>query len=293
MLSASGLRRTFGDKVAVNSVSFDVPDGRMVGFVGGNGAGKTTTMRMLMGVLEADEGEVLFDGQPVTAEQRAQIGYMPEERGLYPKQSLVSQIAYLGELKGLSRREAKSEASKQLERFDLGDRQDDLLESLSLGNQQRVQIVAAVIGEPIALILDEPFSGLDPTAIDEMAGVLRELTATGVPVLFSSHQLDLVDRLCDEIVVLAKGQVVAQGTVEELRETGPNRYRVATVGAADWVQTLFGDRVVDRDADGATVELHDNDAPEEFLRAAVEHGSVTEFTRIRPTLTDIYQEVTS
>uniref|UniRef100_UPI0024569715 ABC transporter ATP-binding protein n=1 Tax=Nocardia cyriacigeorgica TaxID=135487 RepID=UPI0024569715 len=221
MLEVAHLVRRFGDNTAVDDVSFAVAPGTMTGFVGANGAGKTTTMRMIMGVLAAHGGEITWNGRPVTADDRRSFGYMPEERGLYPKQPVRDQLVYLARLRGLSASEAKQQAADLLERFSLQDRGTDKLESLSLGNQQRVQIAAALIAHPTALILDEPFSGLDPVAVDSMADLLGQYAARGVPVLFSSHQLDLVERLCDHLVILAKGRVVADGSAEQLRGAGP------------------------------------------------------------------------
>ncbi|MFC6259052.1 ABC transporter ATP-binding protein, partial [Kocuria oceani] len=223
-MEARGLSRTFGVRTVVDDVSFTVAPGRMTGFVGANGAGKTTTMRMLMGVLRASSGQVLWDGRPVTAADRAGFGYMPEERGLYPKQGVLDQLGYLGRLHGMSRRDALAEAARLLERFGLAGRAKDRLESLSLGNQQKVQVAAALLHGPTALVLDEPFSGLDPAAVDAMVELLRERTARGVPVLFSSHQLELVDRLCDTLVVLSGGRVRAAGAADELRRAGPRRH---------------------------------------------------------------------
>lgn len=168
---------------------------------------------------------MLWNDKPATFADRARFGYMPEERGLYPKQPIIDQLIYLGQLKGLTSKDARSESTETLERFGLGDRLKDKLEKLSLGNQQRVQIAAALLGSPTALILDEPFSGLDPTAVDEMADMLRIRATEGVPVLFSSHQLDLVDRLSDGLVILAHGRVVGKGTREELLSRGRVRHR--------------------------------------------------------------------
>ncbi len=221
MLEVAHLVRRFGDNTAVDDVSFAVAPGTMTGFVGANGAGKTTTMRMIMGVLAAHGGEITWNGRPVSADDRRSFGYMPEERGLYPKQPVRDQLVYLARLRGLSASEAKHQAADLLERFSLLDRGADKLESLSLGNQQRVQIAAALIAHPTALILDEPFSGLDPVAVDSMADLLGQYAARGVPVLFSSHQLDLVERLCDHLVILAKGRVVADGSAEQLRGAPP------------------------------------------------------------------------
>ena len=229
-IETRGLTRTFGDVRAVDGVDLVVRPGGLTGFVGGNGAGKTTTMRMIMGVLRPDAGEVLWGDRPMTAADRQRFGYMPEERGLYPKQKVAEQLAYLGQLSGMSSAAAKSAVAEHLELFSLGDRAGERVEALSLGNQQRVQIIAALMHGPTALILDEPFSGLDPAAVDAMADILRDRAASGVPVLFSSHQLDLVERLCDSLIVLARGRVVAQGTVETLRAGGPTRYRLVTAG---------------------------------------------------------------
>ena len=265
MLEIKGLTRRFGDKTAVDHVSFPVPDGGLTGFVGGNGAGKTTTMRMVMGVLQAHDGEVLWDGRPITAAERRRIGYMPEERGLYPKQAIADQLVYLASLRGIDPGAARTAVMELLERFGLAERAKDNVEKLSLGNQQRVQIIAALVPQPDALILDEPFSGLDPAAVDSMAGLLREHTSRGVPVLFSSHQLDLVDRLCDRLVIMAQGKVVTQGTAEELRAGGPVRYELVTAGDAGWVRDLPGIHVADVDGRTALLEVVESGAEQRVL----------------------------
>ncbi|WP_109472610.1 ABC transporter ATP-binding protein [Ornithinimicrobium cavernae] len=291
MLGAHGLTRQYAEVRAVDDVTFEVPAGKMIGFVGGNGAGKTTTMRMLMGVLAPTAGDVSWDGRPVTRADRTRFGYMPEERGLYPKQGVLDQLTYLGRLHGMSQHDAQGRARSLLERFGLGERLKEKVEKLSLGNQQRAQIIAAVLGDPLALILDEPFSGLDPAAVDQMADLLREHTANGVPVLFSSHQLDLVDRLCDGIVVLHKGRVVASGTSEELRGSAPLRYVLSLTADAGWVRGVPGVRVLD--LDGATVQLEPEteEVAQRLLTEAVSRGGVREFSRVRPSLSEIYREV--
>ncbi|TWP38171.1 ABC transporter ATP-binding protein [Leekyejoonella antrihumi] len=292
MLEVDHLVRRFGEITAVDAISFAVGDGQMTGFVGGNGAGKTTTMRMIMGVLSIHGGGVQWRGRPITAADRRGFGYMPEERGLYPKQPIMDQLIYLGRLQGLSASGARQRAKTLLERFNLGDRHKDKLESLSLGNQQRVQIAAAVISDPQMLVLDEPFSGLDPAAVDEMADVLREFTDRGVPVLFSSHQLDLVDRLCDQLVVLSAGRVVARGTAAELRRRGPVRHRLITAGDAGWVRGLPGIEVIDVDGGTALLELSEPADTDRILTEALRRGGVRELTEVVPTLADTYREVT-
>ena len=299
MLEARGLTRRFGDKTAVDDVSFEVADGQVTGFIGGNGAGKTTTMRMIRGVLEPSAGEALWNGEPMTREHRRRIGYMPEERGLYPKQPLIDQLVYLAQLRGVAPAAARARGLELLERFGLGDRAKDKLEALSLGNQQRVQIAASVIAEPDALILDEPFSGLDPRAVDAMADLLREFTSRGVPVLFSSHQLDLVERLCDSLVFLAGGRVAAQGTAAQLRRSGRVRHRLVLDSDAGWVRDVadrLGIGVVDVDGPRALLELPDDAegrerASDELLRTVMTRASIREYAEVLPQLADIYREV--
>ncbi len=299
MIETRGVTRRFGDRVVVDDVSFDVPPGMLTGFVGGNGAGKTTTMRMIMGLLALSGGEVRWQGRPITATDRRRFGYMPEERGLYPKQKILDQLVYLGELSGLPAAQARQSATASLERFGLGDRAGDRVEKLSLGNQQRVQIIAALLNQPQALILDEPFSGLDPTAVDSMVDLLREDIARGVPILFSSHQLDLVERLCDRIIVLRAGKLVAQGTVEELRARGPERLRLVTDRDAGWVRDVAGLHVVDVDGPEALIELVEageraaDAVRRAVLTAGLERGEVRELASVRTPLSEIYREVTA
>ncbi|MEO7589198.1 MAG: ATP-binding cassette domain-containing protein [Arachnia sp.] len=292
MLQIRNLTRRYGDLTAVNDVSFDVAPGKFTGFVGGNGAGKTTTMRMVMGLLQPNAGEVLWQGHPITSRERAQFGYMPEERGLYPKQPVRSQLVYLGELHGMSRSEAREAADSLMQRFGLGDRTGAKLETLSLGNQQRVQIAAAVIADPIALVLDEPFNGLDPDAVDEMFALLGEFTTRQVPVLFSSHQLDLVERLCDDIVILARGRVVANGPVDELRHAGETHHRIRAEADLGWLRDHAGVHVLDLDGAEASVVFADVAAEQAVLFEALQRGPVRAFgPTVRP-LSDIYREIT-
>ncbi|MDT0212340.1 ATP-binding cassette domain-containing protein [Rothia sp. ARF10] len=292
-IEVTGLTRSFGELRAVDDVSFTVPGGILTGFVGGNGAGKTTTMRLVMGLLAAHGGEVRWGDGPMTTQVRRRIGYMPEERGLYPKQKVLDQLVYLGELSGMSAADAKASVLEHLDRFGLRERAGERVEKLSLGNQQRVQIIAALMTTPDALILDEPFSGLDPSAVDSMADLLREHASRGIPVLFSSHQLDLVERLCDRLVVLAHGRVVATGTVDELRGRGPQLYRLTLGGDAGWVRDVDGIHVHDVDGSTALVEPDDDGARRALLRAALERGDVVDFARQVPALSDIYREVTA
>lgn len=208
MLELHGIHRRFGDVVALDDVSLDVPTGRSIGFVGRNGAGKTTTMRVALGLVEPDRGEVRWDGRPITAADRLRIGYMPEERGLYPGMSALDQLVHLARLAGCSRTEARRRASDLLEELELHGRATQPVQELSLGNQQRVQLAAALVHDPEVLVLDEPFSGLDPIGVDVLAATLAARRAKGVGLLFSSHQLELVERMCDLAVMIDAGRIV-------------------------------------------------------------------------------------
>ncbi|WCC80682.1 ATP-binding cassette domain-containing protein [Cutibacterium equinum] len=289
------LTRSFGELVAVDHLNFEIPSGQMTGFVGANGAGKTTTMRMIVGVLKPVSGQVLWSGKPITAKDRRTIGYMPEERGLYPKQPVIDQLVYLARIKGASAGSARTQAMEYLERFGLADRARDQVQKLSLGNQQRVQVTASLLADPSVLILDEPFSGLDPVAVDAMADVLREKTGQGVPVLFSSHQLDLIDRLCDRMVIMHKGRMVTNGTTEELREVGPRRYRVEARGDLGWLRSLPDLTVVDVGGTTAVIEFPNPAQIDHLLDVIVtesmNRGGLIELTHIRPSLGEIYREV--
>jgi ABC-2 type transport system ATP-binding protein len=298
MLSVAGLTRRFGDHLALDDVSFDVVPGRMTGFVGANGAGKTTTMRIILGVLAPSAGAVEWNGRLLTQEVRRDFGYMPEERGLYPKMKIRDQLVFFGRLHGLSSLEASERTDKLLGRLGLTERAGDTLETLSLGNQQRVQIAAALVHEPIALVLDEPFSGLDPLAVDAMVDLLREEVTAEVPVLFSSHQLELVERLCDDLVVLSRGKVVAAGPVAELAAGPTTTYRLVVDGDTGWLRDVRGIKV--RDVDGATA-LFDVETGEEgparqlvqeVLREAMSRGAVLEFGPERVALSDVFREAT-
>ncbi len=255
-LEVAGLARRFGGVTALDEVSFDVRPGRMTGFVGANGAGKTTTMRIVMGVLSPTAGEVRWQGQPVTAADRRSFGYMPEERGLYPKMRVAEQLTWFARLHGGSKADAVARVADLLGRLELAGRADDVLESLSLGNQQRAQIAAALVHSPTALLLDEPFSGLDPLAVDVMAELLREQVDRGVPVLFSSHQLDLVERLCDDVVILSGGRVVAAGAADELRRRGGTAFSLRHPGGLLAVESpLLGPYNVENVAGAAALAL--------------------------------------
>jgi ABC-2 type transport system ATP-binding protein len=291
MLELEHVSKSFGEVRALDDVSFTVGRGRLTGFVGGNGAGKTTTMRIVLGVLAADAGRVTLDGRQLDAAARTRFGYMPEERGLYPKMKVAEQLVYLARLHGVEREVAEARTAALLERLELAARADDRLETLSLGNQQRAQVAAALVHGPDVLMLDEPFSGLDPMAVDTVQAVLADEAARGVPVLFSSHQLDVVERLCDDVVVIAGGQVRAAGEREELRArfTEP-RYALRAAGDLGWLRDEPGVEVVELAGSEAVVAADESGA-QHVLRAALARGPVLEFAPVRPRLAEIFREV--
>jgi len=292
MLELTAVNRSFGERRVLKDVSFTVAGGRMTGFVGGNGAGKTTTMRVILGVLAADSGTITLDGAPLTAEQRTRFGYMPEERGLYPKMKVAEQIVYLGRLHGMSPSQARNNTEALLTRLGLGERMDDTLESLSLGNQQRAQIAAALVHDPEVLVLDEPFSGLDPIAVEVVLNVLKDFAATGAPVIFSSHQLDIVERLCDDLVVIADGEIRAHGSREGVRSahTSP-RFELQLDGDAGWLRAEPGVTVLDFDGGFAVFDVDSEATAQRVLQRAIATAPVLRFSPQVPSLSQIFKEV--
>jgi ABC-2 type transport system ATP-binding protein len=247
-------------------------------------------MRAIFGVAALDAGEIRWRGRQADAAARRTFGYMPEERGLYPKMRVGEQLRYLAQLHGSTAAEAGSETARWLERFDLKERAADEVQKLSHGNQQRVQLAAALVFDPVMLILDEPFSGLDPEAVDSMSEVLHERAAGGTPVVFSSHQLDLVERLCDRVAIIQHGRLVALGSIEELRGRGPLRIWVdAPAAKAGWASSVDGVRVVDTDGTRVLLELSSPADDQRVLQAALATGPVHEFRRNVPSLLDIFR----
>ncbi|QBI55992.1 ABC transporter ATP-binding protein [Streptomonospora litoralis] len=289
-LQIDRVSKRYGDVHALREMTFDVGEGGIFGFVGGNGAGKTTTMRIILGVLAADSGEVRWRGEPIGLETRRDIGYMPEERGLYPKMGVRDQLMYLARLHGIRKRAAGAAADEWLERFGLTERRRDELDDLSLGNQQKVQLAAALIHDPEVLVLDEPFSGLDPMAVDVMSEVLRKKAAAGVPVIFSSHQLDLVERLCDRVGIVRAGSMVACGPVGELRDGSRRRFEIEIAGGpTGWADELDGVSVLGASGDRVRVELAPGADEQAVLAAAMRSGPVGEFVPLRPTLAELFR----
>lgn len=295
-LELQELSKRYGSVTALDGLSFAVQEGQMFGFVGANGAGKTTAMRIVLGVLEPDDGEVLWRGNPADATTRRRFGYMPEERGLYPKMRVGQQLSYFAKLRGYSKGDADRAAERWMKRLGVHERAGDKTEELSLGNQQRVQLAAALVHDPELLVLDEPFSGLDPVGVDTLSEALLERVEEGVPVVFSSHQLELVERLCEAVAIIRDGRLVAEGPVEELRSGGGRRLLRVRVEGADgrWAEGLEGMETVGDaggNGDGVLLSLDEGADEQKVLDAARSVGRVTRFGFERRTLTDLFREV--
>ncbi|MEU3146955.1 MULTISPECIES: ABC transporter ATP-binding protein [unclassified Streptomyces] len=291
-LEVDGVRKSYGRRRAVDGMSFDIRAGELFGFVGSNGAGKTTTMRIVLGVLTPDAGEVRWLGRPVGFDARRQFGYMPEERGLYPRMKVGEHLRYLGELHGLSPAAARVAADRWTERLELAPHASEEVQNLSLGNQQRVQLAAALVHGPRVLVLDEPFSGLDPVAVDVMREVLAERAADGVPVMFSSHQLSLVERVCDRVGIVGGGRLIACGTVRELSENAGRRLLVdAPEADGNWAAGLPGVEVVSREGTRTRLRLAKGADDQRVLHAALATGPVSAFVSEHPPLTELYRDL--
>jgi ABC-2 type transport system ATP-binding protein len=292
MLQVEGLSKRYSNVVALDGASFVAKPGRLVGFLGPNGAGKTTTMRCIFGLVRPDAGRTLWSGEPIDRPTRLRFGYMPEQRDLYPRMRVAEQLSYFAQHHGMARRDADLATMRWLVRLGLAERANSKLEELSHGNQQRIQLGAALVHDPELLVLDEPFSGLDPIGVATMTEILRERAAAGVGVVFSSHQLDLVEDICEDVVIIARGRIAAQGAIDDLRAASARRHlEVEVAGAgAGWLDgrpdlvlaEQKGDLVrlvVDADIDLSAV-----------LAAASAAGPVRRFAFQPPALSELFME---
>ncbi|HSL58540.1 MAG TPA: ATP-binding cassette domain-containing protein [Acidimicrobiales bacterium] len=292
MLELVDLHRRFGDVVALAGLSLQARPGRLVGFLGPNGAGKTTAMRSVFHLVEPDSGSVRWRGEPVTPEVRLRFGYMPEQRGLYPKMTCRSQLGWFGRIHGLGPADADRAATRWLDELGLADRADHAVETLSHGNQQRVQLAAALVHDPELLVLDEPFSGLDPLGVAAMERVLRREAERGRSIVFSSHQLDLVESLCDDVVIVHRGRDVLAGTIDELRAASDHRRVDIRFSSPDVGWQPDGDDVEVLHAGRGRLRalLRTDRDPRAVLAAATDAGEVTAFAWQPPSLSDLFIE---
>ncbi len=294
-LTVEHLSKTFGAFQAITDLSMDVPEGALFGFLGANGAGKTTTMRMILDLLRPDSGQIAWNGTPVHEVLRRDFGYLPEDRGLYPRMEVAAQLLFLARLAGLSKVDAERALAEWLERFQITSYRRKKVEELSKGNQQKVQFLAAILHDPTILIMDEPFSGLDPVNATVLKEAFLELHRRGKTIIFSTHQLEQVEELCEDMVLINKGHVVVQGSVWDIkRQHGRNvaRLKLDNDPEAPWLDTLAGVHVTNRRQDYIEMQIQTNLNPNLIVEAALQHGGIiSRFEVVEPSLTDIFLDL--
>ncbi len=290
-LSLRSLVKSFGDFRAVDGVSMEVPPGDIFGLLGPNGAGKTTTIRMIMDIIRPDSGEVLVLGQRIGDGVKDRIGYLPEERGLYRKMKLLEMLEFQGTIKGLSTGVARREASAWLDRLGLGDWKEKKTEELSKGMQQKAQFAAAILAKPELLILDEPFSGMDPVNQDLFKDTILELARAGTTILFSTHQMDTAEKLCKHIVLIDHGKVVLSGPLGQVKAGfGKNSLQIEFDGDGSFLGTVEGVASVDDFGQYSEIRLRAGADPQKVLEAAMGRLRIRRFELVAPTLHNIFIE---
>jgi len=289
ILELQHLSKRYGDRVAVDDLSFVVPRGAVFGLLGPNGAGKTTTIRMVMRIIASDTGDVLLDGQPVDDDRRRIIGYLPEERGLYKKMKVLEHLVYLGTIRGIRPGEAKKRAAAWLERFELDSWATNKVEDLSKGMQQKIQLIGTILHRPPLLILDEPFSGLDPINTRQLKDLLLDMAAEGVTIVLSTHVLPQVDELCTSICLINRARPILYGSLEKIRtDYGGNTWRVQSDLAESDLAAIPGVVAVHPLGEERLLDLEDGADSRQLLRALVDHSRVETFTRFVPDLENIF-----
>lgn len=289
-LQVEKVTKNYADKTAVNGIDFKVEQGDIFGLLGGNGAGKTTTMRMALGLIYPDQGQIFWNGKPYSDELRRLMGYLPEERGLYPKVKVSDQILYLAELRGVKRKDAEVSLKYWLERFEVPEYYNKKVEELSKGNQQKIQFIAAVIHDPAILILDEAFSGLDPVNVEILKATVLDLKKQGKTILFSSHRMDHVEELCEEICIMHKSNTVLQGNLREIKGTYPKeRILLNTTTAVTGLEQIAGVvSVKELASTGYEIRIADIKAAEPILALAMQQTSILRYQIMEPTLNEIF-----
>ncbi|MCD1259695.1 ABC transporter ATP-binding protein [Paenibacillus athensensis] len=289
-LQVEQVTKEYGDKIAVNAINLAVREGEIYGLLGANGAGKTTTMRMVLGLIYPDKGHIRWKGQGYRDELRTLLGYLPEERGLYPKIKVSEQLLYLAELRGMGRKQADRELKLWLERFEVPEYYSKRVEELSKGNQQKIQFIAAVIHNPDILILDEAFSGLDPVNVELLKSMVKLLRDAGKTILFSSHRMDHVEELCENICILHKSNTVLQGQLKQIKASFPKeRVLLETDEAVAGLERIAGVTSVDKHLNGYELRIQGPEAAQRILQHVVASGAVVQrFQLMEPTLNEIF-----
>lgn len=281
--------KRFGDFTAVDNLSLKVDEGQMYGFLGANGAGKTTTFRMILGLLNQTQGKITWNGSPITYANSPKIGYLPEERGLYPKMKVEEQLVYLAQLRQMSAGKAKREAHRWLERFEVPHYASKKVEELSKGNQQKIQLIASLIHKPSLLILDEPFSGLDPVNVEMLKSAILDFQKEGATIVFSSHRMDHVEELCDDMSILDKGQVMVSGSIRHVKRSfGKQNVRLKMDRDLSSLRELDGVEAFTKTHDGAVFRIAEEETAQRILARAMELGVLRHFSIEEPTLEEIF-----
>jgi ABC-2 type transport system ATP-binding protein len=289
ILELKNIEKSFGEKKVLTGVSLKAEGGKAFGLLGRNGAGKTTSIRILMDVFPANSGEVLIDGKPINYNEIG-IGYLPEERGLYPKKIIIDQLTYFAMLKGMSRKAAVQSIDYWLERLGMTEYRNKRLDTLSKGNQQKIQLITALAHDPDIVILDEPFSGLDPVNAMLLKDVVKEQIAKGKIVLFSSHQMSYIEEFCDSIAILNKGVVALQGDLHDIKRDYPRNRLVVRTEAPDAVKADFGSSCTVTDNGNLMIRLADASEKKAVMTRLVENYDVDEVRVFEPSLNDIFVE---
>lgn len=281
--------KQYADKTAVNGVTLNVKEGEIYGLLGANGAGKTTTMRMVLGLIHPDGGNILYNGKPYNTELQQIMGYLPEERGLYPKVKVSEQINYLARLRGMNGKDADQSLKYWLDRFEVPEYYDKKIEELSKGNQQKMGFIAAVVHRPQILILDEAFSGLDPVNVELLKSTVKELRDEGTAILFSTHRMEHVEELCRQITILHRSNTVVQGEIKEIKSRYPReQVFLGTIGSVEGLEQLSGVKKVERNERGYLIHISQVEAAQEILRTAMTQTTVEHFELKEPTLNQIF-----
>jgi ABC-2 type transport system ATP-binding protein len=293
-LIVNHISKSFGQFEAVKDLSLEVKTGTIFGFLGANGAGKTTTMRMILDIFRPDSGQITWNGQPVRQVPRQAWGYLPEERGLYPKMIVEEHLLFLAQLQGLTKQAARKELDEWLDRFQINANRKKKIEELSKGNQQKVQFLATILHNPDILIMDEPFSGLDPVNASTLKDAFLEMHQRGKTIIFSTHQLEQVEEMCENVLIINKGQTVLQGSVRDVkRQHGRNvvRLKLDNDRVIPWLDTMDGIQVTKRRQDYVEMQIRSDIPPNMIVEAALQHnGIITQFELVEPSLTDIFIE---
>ena len=287
-LKLDHVTKKFGNHVAVNNLSLEIPEKSLFGFLGGNGAGKTTTFRMILNLLDQTTGTITWNGEPITGNKSDVIGYLPEERGLYPKLKVKEQLIYLGKLRGLSKQTAGSELLRWLDYFEIPEYIDKRVEQLSKGNQQKIQFISAVLHKPKLLILDEPFSGLDPINVDMIIEAIMKLKDDGTSIIFSSHQMDRVEELCEDLCILRKGNAVVKGNLNEIKRTFSRKnLAIQAEGDTRFLEVINGVVKYKQHANGCVLQIENETVSQEVLKA-LQGQFIRKFELVEPSLHDIF-----